>query len=394
MTGAGPKGRSPEKQSKQSARGRRRPLTVFIHIPKTAGTTLSGVLQTNCPPDAFWRLGNVFKGSAGADEGKLAQIQASGPKLAWKTRTMHVLAGHFPFGVREYLPADARYITLLRDPVARTLSQYSGALAEEAIPRDASFEDVLAAGTYIYDNLQTRMLCGDIAPFGPVTDEMLERAKENLRTEFLAFGLVDRFDESLVLFQRRLGLRSILYVDQRVASRSRKVRDGFVEIAESFNRYDIELYRWACEHFDDELEGEGAELQLEVAALQRAHDGEAASGVPPPPATELSRGRMWKLLVASRAELLQRDHELAEARARERAAVRLERVLRRAEALEPIEAEGPGREASLAAIQEFQRLEDVAKKVRKRLHLSDHSTESSVRESDKMRRPPRDHHLD
>jgi len=42
-----------------------------------------------------------------------------------RTRGMHVLSGHLLFAALDVLPADTRYITFLRDPAERTLSNAS-----------------------------------------------------------------------------------------------------------------------------------------------------------------------------------------------------------------------------------------------------------------------------
>ena len=50
---------------------------------------------------------------------------------------------------------------------------------------------------------------------------MLEQAKENLRSRFTAFGIVERFDESLAMLKGALDLSSVVYVQRRVTSRPR-----------------------------------------------------------------------------------------------------------------------------------------------------------------------------
>ena len=100
----------------------------------------------------------------------------------------------------------------------------------------------------MHDNLQTRMLSGLPEPFGEVDDEMLERAKHNLRDGLVFFGLTERFDESLVLAKQRLGLRSILYRSNSRVNTSRPRGDEIPPTAASgraCNRYDTELYHYA-----------------------------------------------------------------------------------------------------------------------------------------------------
>ena len=120
----------------------------------------------------------------------------------------------------------------------------------------------------IFDNLQTRMLSDELDPAATVTDEMLEQAKGNLGEVFLAFGLSERFDESLVLIMRRLGLARATYVRQRVSDRPRgnDVPPDVKSSAERANSFDIELYRWAAGRFDRVIADQDAGFELALAS--------------------------------------------------------------------------------------------------------------------------------
>src|SRR6266705_1685361 len=88
---------------------------VLLHIPKTAGTTLAALLRYHYRGGAFRGLANVFTEPAAA----ASRIEAIGRKPA-----IRAAAGHVSFGLLEGLPAGTRFLTILRDPVERTLSHY------------------------------------------------------------------------------------------------------------------------------------------------------------------------------------------------------------------------------------------------------------------------------
>src|SRR5438876_9976046 len=92
------------------------PLLVFVHIPKTAGTTISTILHHHYGP----RSRRINTSGAAHDAGRLQERVTA----ALAEPTVQVVQGHISFGVSELLPADARYATLLRDPVERTLSEF------------------------------------------------------------------------------------------------------------------------------------------------------------------------------------------------------------------------------------------------------------------------------
>jgi hypothetical protein len=306
------------KRAAKGARLERRevPLTVFIHIPKTAGTTLTSVLRANFPPGTARVLGNVFHGVGRVSRGPIGRLRQSGHVL---TRDIHLLGGHIPFGVRDFLPPDSRYITFLRNPVERTLSHYYRLLsihrgkAIPGLPEEPSLEQLFDEGQYLHDNLQTRMLSGIAEPFDEVTEEMLEQAKENLSTGFVAFGLTDRFDESLVLLKRALGLRSVVYVSQRMTTarpRTAESKTQMMPVAERYNAYDMELYRWAAERFDQTVAQQDPDFVVDLGALRLAVSG-GTNMAPAPAAAALNRQRLWEELVKARAELLGWEYDNA-----------------------------------------------------------------------------------
>jgi hypothetical protein len=355
--------------------GRPAPLLAFVHIPKTAGTTLTSVLSANEPGARIRHGGNVFKGGGGIKHGvKFENLLDNDDGRLDGAR---ILAGHFPLGIREHIPEDreVHYFTFLREPADRTLSHYfqirekrggEGAATKlelPPLPADATIEDALERG-YIHDNVHTRMLSGQAEPFGEVDEEMLEQAKKNLREELVFFGLTERFDESLVLAKRRLGLRSIIYRSHTSNARSSKKATGRVntdrprgrdvpqdvrEAAEACNRYDIELYRYAEELFGAAPELQELDFQVEVAALSAAKaEGEIDLTVPAPKGFDGGEDA-WRTVLQATASSLRAEQELAAAKGRVAELNRHRQEV--VEALLKIQAQAktlPGRDADTA----------------------------------------------
>src|SRR5262245_55266190 len=96
----------------------RHSLLFFLHIPKTAGTTLRAVLEAEYG-DGIQPLGNMFKGSGGVDE---SVFEALIEKEIRPNATL--LTGHVPYAAVEYFYEETRNFTVLRDPVERTISHY------------------------------------------------------------------------------------------------------------------------------------------------------------------------------------------------------------------------------------------------------------------------------
>ncbi len=298
-------------------------LLVFVHIPKTAGTTLRTVLSMNEPGARSKALGNVFKGGGGVSPELVARLREGGGLDVGGVR---LLRGHVPLGIREYLPNSVprkrslRFFTFLRDPVDRTLSHYFRILEAGAgydlppLPPGASVEATIEGG-YIHDNLHTRMLSGLPEPFGEVDESMLAQAKRNLSEGLAFFGLTERFDESLVLAKRRLGLRTILYPSHARVNTARPRGDAIPPelraAAEQANRYDIELYRYASELFEAQPELAELEFAVELAALRAAKaEGAIDLEVPAPEGFEGGEAA-WRMLLEARAKVLRLEWEVA-----------------------------------------------------------------------------------
>lgn len=287
------------------------PLLVFVHIRKTAGKTLRQILYRAYGRGHTRLVRNYFV----APETSLNVIKslAAGPPPE-----LGAIHGHFLFWPDIEWPEGTQFLTLLRDPVERTISHYFWLRARN--PRfKKSLEQAVTEGS-IHDNLQTRVLAASMPPFGETTDEMLEDALRSLK-RLTVIGLTERFDESLVLATRTLGWRRMLYRRENVTP-DRKPREEIspkvIELVKAHNALDIELYRSAGKRFEREIENQGDGFAIEVAALKRANERAAnlEEGAPLDPLPPTIGGMngvptgdldLRELLIEAQAELLQRD---------------------------------------------------------------------------------------
>jgi hypothetical protein len=246
-------------------------IFVFLHLPKTGGSTLAGLIRRQYPPDALRPAGNMFK-TPDAIAPTLRELGGAGARATY---------GHFSFGFRRWLPPDAQLVTLLREPLERTLSHYyyvqrgadSSALAGRSIER------TLRDGGTIADNLQTRMLSSRIDITAGDAADLYTEAADNLRRGFAVVGLTEHFDESLLLIARRAGWRHVVYDRKRVNAGRPRLRDLDEDAAAALRRYnevDLALYDLARELFE-ERRGASDERWLSSALRQlRTAQQEAA----------------------------------------------------------------------------------------------------------------------
>jgi hypothetical protein len=89
------------------------PTVIFLHIGKTAGTTLRKIMYRHFAPDEVLRVRNRSQSPARLRRKETPAILASLSETE-RARARLVL-GHVIFGLHRLLPQPSRYITLVRD---------------------------------------------------------------------------------------------------------------------------------------------------------------------------------------------------------------------------------------------------------------------------------------
>lgn len=191
---------------------------VFLHIPKTAGTTFRQVIRRNYTPTERFGLDNEQKIQTDI---KLNNLTAE------KRKNIKFLGGHINFGIHQSFNSEEefKYITFLRDPVQREISYYYHVLRmnqhpyhQEVVTKRMSLEDYLTSHMHkMLINAQTKQIAGiqgglqsKALPFDK-TDSLLEVAKNNLEKYFIFSGITEHFDEGLILLHKILHWKFPLY---------------------------------------------------------------------------------------------------------------------------------------------------------------------------------------
>jgi hypothetical protein len=227
-----------------------RDLVYFLHIPRTGGTSFFEVLSRRFAPHEVRK---------GGDRRKLAEDLRAMPR--GELARYRLLSGHHDVTVTRLLDRVPHFVTMLREPVARTMS-YHRILRRmprhplHALAMNGTFLDFLRHpdGGRADADRQTRQLAGavDGTPHGrggPLSGSaLLELAEERLG-EIAFFGLRERFEESVRLLERTFGWEPaapVPHVNASGATNHRLALDALeLEAAEELNRLDLELYRRA-----------------------------------------------------------------------------------------------------------------------------------------------------
>ncbi len=259
----------PSAQNAFAARNGNSPeAVIFLHLPKTAGTTVNRLIEWEYPLKEMYSVDPVlFQWSA-------AHLRALPPE---RLRKIRMFKGHMVFGLHEVLPQRATYITVLRDPIDRVISAFYFMRSYKLHPlywkmrRETwSLEDFVRNAQR--DNVQSKIVAG--AKFeAPCTREIVETAKNNLRRHFSVVGLSARLEESLALMKLRFGWKLSSYSSFNVTRSRPKKRDlpqATLDLIHQKNAFDIELYECAEEIFEKAVQQKAAEVKRIAAELAAA----------------------------------------------------------------------------------------------------------------------------
>jgi hypothetical protein len=264
---------------------------LFLHIHKTAGTTLHRIIEREYNPFRIYTIeGGAIEWSVNHFK-RLSEARRAG---------LQVVKGHMSFGLHEFLPQPSTYITFLRDPVDRWLSFYYYAKSDRLGPfYRRMVEENLDLPTLVRlawwnNNLQCKQIAGiDRHEFRPISsvremtrpgarppepdpdrwsnENTLKIAKQNLTRFFSFVGVTEQFDEGLVLLRHLFNWKFDSYATYRKSPKrpKREIVDAAVRAAiEERNALDRELYQFGQKMFADAASRVDVDLRDEATALR------------------------------------------------------------------------------------------------------------------------------
>lgn len=226
------------------------PKTLYLHIPKTAGTSFQK---------------SVLLPAIGT--GKVRPYLGIRDILKNRSR-FDLLTGHYKYGIDLFLPRDEyQWVTFLREPLDQQISLYYFVkqCGESGFPHPLYGQVKNSTIVEFYrdgiDNLQTRSIAGfwydhhPMKALGRIQPSlMLAHAKRNLQSKFIAFGVFAHLKLSFEIVARALGAEANYVKDESKVTRNRPAAaDLSKEQKEELRRInwmDYELYPFALQLFE------------------------------------------------------------------------------------------------------------------------------------------------
>jgi hypothetical protein len=209
---------------------------LFLHIPRTAGMTLNSLFQRTFGHDRSLLAAHWFR-TDGEDLTRFSFVEG------------HLGTGFFREKFGEGWHANA--VTLLRDPVERTVSQ-ARHIRDIPGPAQEFLRSRVRDPAKVFErlpgliNLQTKQLSRTPIDDPHVDPSALDEAKATL--ERLAFGITEWFDTSVALFMERLQMNVPRFEAKNASSGTHDddlLSDDFRAAAREHNDLDEQLYDYA-----------------------------------------------------------------------------------------------------------------------------------------------------
>jgi len=229
---------------------------IFLHLPRTGGTTLRDILDKQYPDDV------TFENKTLLDTDTNFNVDNKPEKDQFK-----LVKGHVYFGIHEHINQKCTYFSMMRNPIERTISIYNyikkrSGHKDHDLANKLTIEEFIKRGHNLFiNNGQTRLMAGREAslnvPFNEINEIHLEQAKKNIQNHFILVGLTERYNESLLLLKNFLSWKTPTYSIANAVKRDKKttqIDSQLKDLIIEYNQIDFQLYDYVTVLFDEQIE--------------------------------------------------------------------------------------------------------------------------------------------
>lgn len=240
-------------------------LLIFLHIPKTAGTSIQRIMW-----DQYTREQVALLNDGPWLTERLVRLCNE------KDSPIKIISGHIPFGIHQLIDRPCSYFTIVRHPIELLVSMYYYILRCPPIPTyqklvTMNFTEFAESSEmdFLTTNIQTKYLTGMPNRFvhqpehqyflwnpGPYPPD-LKLAKKHLRQYFAFVGVTEWLQEGITPMCKALGWNrpANLYLENVGINRLpiSEIDPHAIEILTKKNGLDFQLYEFAKKLYKDSV---------------------------------------------------------------------------------------------------------------------------------------------
>ena len=241
---------------------------IFQHLPKCGGTTFNSILAQNYTTEETFSIKVINNIKLNTQD--FIQLSST------EKEKIYLLKGHMEFGLHGNFASKVDYITFLRNPIERIISfyYYVKRKPNHSLFKTNDFTQDITLHEFVTkinredaNNGQIRFISG----LDDTEDKMLERAIYNIDNHFSHVGLLERFDESILLLQKMYNWKKPYYeVSNKTQNRKsvNSIKPETLQAIKELNNGDLILYNKMSKLFDELIEREGI-TKLKVQKFRR-----------------------------------------------------------------------------------------------------------------------------
>ncbi len=237
----------------------------YMHVPKSGGSSVHEALRATVPFNKY--IGAIDAISTRraasvifANKNDRITLHEDGPHceklfnireyqlLTYMAQEMGLVYGHFLFSERadEFFGSSYKYVTVLRDPVKRVISNYRAAKHIKYITDDFdAYLDSDVAKRHARVNL--RYFSGIAEINDDCCEDALSRSKKNIE-KFSVIGFVDNLELFCKQFKKHFTVMPKIYHYNSAKGDNIDLTQRQLKNIEKLCKYDIEIHKHALAH--------------------------------------------------------------------------------------------------------------------------------------------------